>query len=196
MIVGAGLCFVFQPQTRQAGFAIGLSVISVLMTATPVKLAQSPANTPAGPSADIARQFSRFASNEPLRQILVAQAYAQASPTPATVKLAFQVEAAGGARKPLGDLTIRVRELPSGKIWQWHTDQFKQQATFPVQFSYDVPVAATTSAVEARLESENYKSAVKQSAITPGAAQVQISFSLEVNPFPNFIKRLIEPRQF
>jgi hypothetical protein len=42
MGIGAALCFVFRPETRVRGFALGLSVASVLMTAVPTKTSASP----------------------------------------------------------------------------------------------------------------------------------------------------------
>jgi len=34
--LGVGLCFVFKARTPQAGFKMGLSVLAIMMTATPI----------------------------------------------------------------------------------------------------------------------------------------------------------------
>ncbi|MEA2976060.1 MAG: hypothetical protein QOF19_1580 [Alphaproteobacteria bacterium] len=53
MILGAALCFVFQPSSRQAGFAVDLSVVSVILTATPITPPSTPAGVPAGRSGSL-----------------------------------------------------------------------------------------------------------------------------------------------
>jgi hypothetical protein len=197
MILGAALCFVFQPETRKNGFTLGLSVISVVMTATPTKPPPSPAGLIAsdGVRLETGSAYALLArpaaSDWPLFRVQT-QVQAQAN----LLRLNFEVRPKEQPAQPLGHTTIRVRELPSGKIWQWTTDQFRTRSTFPVQFFYDVPLTAGTTSIEARLEAEHYIATAVQSAVARGSNEVMLSFVLEKSALPTVIRKLFEQRAF
>ena len=194
MILGTALCFVFQPTTRQAGFALGLSVISVIMTATPTKPPSSPAGLPVPGTTSLGTAGTLLAlesdknvrSDWPVFRVQV---------QPSLLRLNFEVGVRAAQPGPLGSITIRVRELPGGQIWQWKTEQFERQTNFPAKFYYEIPVKTGTTAVEARIEPENYGAATVQGAVTPGASQVQLTYSLEKSA-PGIIKQLFQQRSF
>jgi hypothetical protein len=196
MVVGAALCFVFQPQSRQAGFALGLSVISVLMTATPTKQQSSPAGLIAGANSNnfslagvyaLLPREGAVASDWPILRV-----QSQTN----LLRLNFEVNVTDAQLRPLGKITIRARELPSGQVWQWTTDQFERQTNFPVKFFYDVPVTSGILNIEARIEAEHYNAEAVQSRIEAGAKEVKLSYSLEKSALPNVIKQLFEKRGF
>lgn len=195
MVLGAALCFVFQPKTRQAGFALGLSVISIIMTATPTKPPGSPAGLPIGVSnrsgaADVYALLPSQAGVMADGPILRVQAPA------GLLRLNFEINVKDDQPRPLGSITIRAREMPSGRIWQWTTDQFERQTTFPIRFFYEVPASNGISTIEVRVEAEHYNAATAQARVTPGVTQVKLSYSLDKSAVPNIIRKLFEQRQF
>jgi hypothetical protein len=194
MILGAALCFVFQPSSRQAGFAVGLSVVSVILTATPITQQSTPAGVPAGRSGSLSspERYAMMSDSNIISDGLVLRVQGQ----PNLLRLNFDVNVKELPARPLGKITIKARELPSGKTWEWTTEQFERQTNFPVQFFYDVPASPGATAVEARLEAEHYIAATQQSRVAGGANQTKLSYTLEKSPLPNFLKGLLEQRSF
>jgi hypothetical protein len=193
MILGAALCFVFQPKSRQAGFAVGLSVISVIMTAIPINAPSTPAGVP--PShvrLDVPERYALLTNGNVASDGFVLRVQGQ----PNLLRLNFDVNVNDPQPRALGKVTIKVRELPGGKIWEWSTEQFERQTQFPVQFFYEIPSNPASTSIEVRLEAEHYIAATQQSKIPAGANQLKLSFALDKSPLPNFIKGLFEQRGF
>lgn len=194
MVLGAALCFVFQPQSRQAAFTVGLSVISVIMTATPTKPPGSPAGIPAG-HVEL-QGGDRYAFLQLDRGADAAWPLLKVQAPQNLLRLNFQVRAKDGATQPLGEIVVRARELPGGRIWQWTTDQFAQRTNFPVQFFYDIPVSPDTKSVEVRIESPAYSAGSVAQPVASGQRQVDLSYELEKTTLPPIFNKLFEQRKF
>ncbi len=192
MILGAALCFVFQPQSRQAGFAVGLSVVSVLLTATPITPPSSPAGLAVHSGLSVPQRYAFIPKGDVASDWTVRLVQAQAH----LVRLNFEVNVKDMPARPLGKITIKARELPGGKTWEWTTDQFERQTNFPVQFFYEIPANPGTTSVEVRLEAEHYVTATQQGKVGSGVNQVKLSYALDKSALPNFIKGLLEQRSF